>query len=83
MLCVRGCVYVEELAHGFAFDGLRHMCAQGWFSLPDLGGSERVSASLVWLQGPTWYGWAREKMLVRKGPDRVAGQGVGKSKLHS
>jgi len=21
----------------FGFDGLRHMCAQGWFSLPDLG----------------------------------------------
>ena len=71
--CVREDACQRSLPMTFGFDGLRHMCAQGWFSLPDLGESERVSASLVWLQGPTWYGWAREKVLVRKRPDRVVG----------
>jgi len=51
-------------AHDFGFDGLRHICAQGWFSLTwrEKGGQGEFRP-LVSLQGRTWYGWAQEQCL--------------------
>jgi len=44
VVCETACQ--RELVHDYGLSGLRHMCAQGLFSLLVLGKSERVSVSV-------------------------------------
>lgn len=90
--CVRDCVSTE-LVHDFGIQGLRHMYAQGLFSLPDpwrgSGSDERVSAFCLAARPPEvvwrWYGWGwmgeggSKKQLVRtvEKSDREKKKGSG------